>query len=70
MTQQALEGLAFVVQYRAKRDGIEWRPMAAFDVLGPAEWYYGMQKTGENWPFEYRLIRLADGELADQVQKP
>jgi len=53
-----LAPLKYVIEYRRK-DGIAWRAMAAFDVVGAAEWYFGMQGTDKPW--EYRLVEVDTG---------
>jgi len=54
-------GLAAVVQYRRKADGITWHAMAAFDQRGVAEQYAANCSKG-NLPWEYRVVDVPDAE--------
>ena len=56
--------LPYIVEYRRK-DGVMWRPMAAYDVEAIALGY-AQKCSGENCPWEYRVrqidVALAAGE--------
>lgn len=58
-------GLNFLIQYRRKDEAV-WHNMAAFDVPGPAEKYFGDQWRGERCPWEYQLVNLEDGTITQQ----
>ena len=62
MAEAPLQELKYAIQYRRKDDGIVWHTMAAFDVQGPAEWYYELQRKEPDRPYEYRLIELVSAQ--------
>lgn len=57
---EVADGLQFFVQYCGKRNPTAWHTMAAFDVEGPARWYFEMQKS-DVW--DYRLVDAAGAAL-------
>ena len=60
MAENALAGLNYVVQYKRKDSVAGWRPMAAFDTLGPSQRYAAQcEKTGSEF-WDYRAVELPE----------